>query len=155
MGHSYQWPLLLCCSLPCRARSLSKIFLTVPRNLCNLQILSQSPETLQVSVKMMSFLSLELTFLFLSIDFIPLIKVHFEVQKYEARIRKVALTVVSSPESNVKSARQGFRTFLFTAFSLHSCFVPQSFWSLVCQLGPTPSYTGQSSFGYFCLTPAF
>lgn len=105
---------------------------------------------------MLLFLSLKLTFTFLSVDFIPLIKVHFEVQKYGARITKVVLTTVSSPEGDVKAERQGFRTFVFTAFSLHSCFVlPVILIPFVSKLGTTPNYIGRSSVGYFCRTPAF
>lgn len=71
---------------------------------------------------MLLFLSLKLTFTFLSVDFIPLIKVHFEIQKYGARVMKVVLITVSSPESNVKAKRQGFRTFFLSL--LHSHCIP-------------------------------
>lgn len=69
---------------------------------------------------MLLFLSLKLTFTFLSVDFIPLIKVHFGIQKHGARITKVVLTAVSSPESDVKAERQGFRTFAL----LHAHCIP-------------------------------
>lgn len=106
---------------------------------------------------MLLFLSLKLSFTFLSVDFIPLIKVHFEIQKYGARVSKVVLITVSSPESNVKAKRQGFRTF-FCLYCILIAFLlctPVLLIPFVSKLGPTPSYIGQSSVGYFCRTPAF
>lgn len=73
-------------------------------------MLSQSPQTAQFSVKML-FLSLNLDFpgFFFPMDFIPLVKIPFEMCKYVASIMDAAATTVSGPESGVGSVGKASR----------------------------------------------